>query len=676
MGRGRKPDGFFPIVAALSLFAILASGVSGGQKPSAQVKTKAAEAPLQHQVTVTLKLIQVFVTDAKGKSAFDLERSDFVLYDNGAPQTITDFEKHVLAAPAAEPAGVEAAPAPPPARDAAPLLSRKFIFFIDYGRNDLEGLGKSRKAAVEFLDTKVQKDDEVALFSFSTASGLTLHEYFTLDKEKVRAAIKKMRDAPGILESGMSEVSTDHEPMGMEVLDRQVLGRHGGHAGAGVRNLFAEVGEWAKALRSIPGQKNIVLFSRGFGGGVVRPGDAGNALFQTMARELASANAPVFSVNTTTGFAAKVAAGVFPEESLDYLSQTTGGKYLGGVDYPSRIAADIQDATSNYYVLGYTIPAVWDGKFHDVKVEVRRPGHKAYVQRGYFNPLPFNKLSPVEKHLHLLDLALAEKAASKRSLDIPLTAVAFSDEKNENTLLLSEIPVLSIREAVGDRTEFISLVLDQNKVIVDGNRFEIDWKSIRGEKVYQYAAVALAPGRYDCRVIIRNLDDGRAAVGSCSMEVAGPRAEGPTLFPPLFLVRGPEAQYLNVTTPAKGDPAAGVSISAIFPFPPKEYVPLVGPLERGQDLLGAVVRCVWKGNRSGEMELSAWLSPEGSGERTEVEMTIVNSASRDETDFYLMEFEVPGLLPGRYRLEIVAEDAATGLNLRTAGWFSVRPPGL
>ena len=676
MMRGRKGDGFFAVLAALSLFAILALGVSGRPEPSAQVKTKAVGASLQHQVTVTLKLVQVFVTDDKGKPALDLKRSDFVLYDNGAPQTITDFEKHVLAAPAAESAGVEAAPAPSPSREtSAPLLSRKFIFFIDYGRNDLEGLVKSRKAAVEFLDTKIQQDDEVALFSFSTASGLTLHEYFTSDKAKVRAAIKKMRDTPGILESGMSEVSTDHEAMGMELLSGQIFSGHGGHAGAGVRNLFAEVGEWAKALRNIPGQKNIVLFSRGFGGGVVRQGDAGNTLFQSMARALASANAPVFSVNTTTGFAAKVAAGVFPEESLDYLSQTTGGKYLGGVDYPSRIAADIQDATSNYYVLGYPIPAAWDGKFHDVKVEVRRPGHKAYVQRGYFNPLPFNKLSPVEKHLHLLDLALAEKASSKRSLDIPLTAVAFSDEKNENTLLLSEIPVLSIREAVGDRTDFISLVLDQNKVIVDGKRFEIDWKSVHGEYVYQYAAVALAPGQYDCRVILRNLEDGRAAVGSCSVEVAGPRAEGPTLFPPLFLVRGPEAQYLNVTTSAKGDPAAGVSISAIFPFPPKEYVPLVGPLERGQDLLGASVRCVWKGSRSGEMELSAWLSPEGSGERTPIEMTIIDSASRDETDFYLMEFEVPGLLPGRYRLEIVAEDAVTGLSLRTAGWFSVRPPG-
>lgn len=674
MERGRKGGEEFSARAAFILVSLIAAVAFGLGGLPAQVKTKAAEAPLQHQVTVTLKLIQVFVTDDKGKPAMDLEKADFLLYDNGAPQTITDFEKHVLAAPEAERAGVEAAPAPPAARQAAQLLNRKFIFFIDYGRNDLEGLVKSRKAAVEFLDTKVQQDDEVALFSFSTASGLTLHEYFTSDHGNVRAAIMKMRDAPGISESGMSDVSSDHESMGMEILDRQVFSRHGGHAGGIGRNLFAEVGEWAKALRTIPGQKNIIFFSRGFGSGV-RPGAPDNSFFQMMARELASANAPVFAVNTTTGVLGKIAAGVFPEASLEYLSRTTGGKYLGEVDYSRRIAAEIQDATSNYFVLGFTIAAAWDGKFHDVKVEVRRPGHKVYVQRGYFNPLPFNKLSPVEKHLHLLDLALEEKASSKRSLDIPLTAVAFSDEKNENTLLISEIPVSAIREAVGDRTEFISLVLDQNKVIVDGKRFEIDWKSMRGEKVYQYAAVALAPGQYDCRVIIRNLEDGRAAVGSCSVEVAGPRAEGPTLFPPLFLVRGPEAQYLNVTTPAKGDPAAGVSISAIFPFPPKEYVPLVGSLEQGQDLLGAAVRCVWKGNRSGEMELSAWLSPEGSDERTQVEMTIVNSASRDEADFYILEFELPGLLPGRYRLEIVAEDAATGLNLRTAGWFSVRPPG-
>ncbi|MBE3110484.1 MAG: VWA domain-containing protein, partial [Acidobacteria bacterium] len=299
------------------------------------------------------------------------------------------------------------------------------------------------------MDTKVQPGDEIALFSFSVVGGLRLHEYLTSAHDKLRTAIKKLRDTPGITPVSDESGLADHDPMGMEVLSNQIFGRHAGHAGPGARSLFAEVAEWAKALRAVPGQKNIILFSRGFGNGVVRPGDAGNTLFEAMAKALASANAPVFTVNTTTGVADKIKLGVFPEASLDALARTTGGKYYPDVNYYSRIAADIQDATSNYYVLGYTIPAAWDGKFHDVKVEVRRPGHKVYAQRGYFNPLPFDKLSPVEKHLHLLDLALAEKATSKRSLDIPLTVIAFSDEKNENTLLLSEIPVLSLREAVG-----------------------------------------------------------------------------------------------------------------------------------------------------------------------------------------------------------------------------------
>src|SRR5512137_1379923 len=125
------------------------------------------QAPLQHEVTVTLKLIQVFVTGPDGKPALDLSKSDFILADNGKPQTITDFESHILSLPAAAPAQVAPAPSPAPAptpAGPAPLLSRKFIFLIDYVDNGFEGVGKAKAAAREFLDTKVGPDDEVGLF--------------------------------------------------------------------------------------------------------------------------------------------------------------------------------------------------------------------------------------------------------------------------------------------------------------------------------------------------------------------------------------------------------------------------------------------------------------------------------------------------------------------------------
>ncbi len=50
----------------------------------------------QHEVTVTLKLIQVYVPDKGGKSAMDLELEDFELFDNGKKKELTEFEKYRL----------------------------------------------------------------------------------------------------------------------------------------------------------------------------------------------------------------------------------------------------------------------------------------------------------------------------------------------------------------------------------------------------------------------------------------------------------------------------------------------------------------------------------------------------------------------------------------------------
>ncbi len=645
MARGRRGGAHSRSLTALSaVFFLFAAG--------------AAQAPLQHEVTVTLKLIQVFVTGPDGKPALDLARSDFVLTDNGKPQTITDFESHVLAVPAAERAIAVAAPAPVPVpAGEAPLLNRKFIFLIDYVRNGFEGVQKAKAAALDFLETKVGPDDEVGLFTLSPMSGLTLHEYLTKDHAKVRTKIKKLHESVG----GGASVSSD-ELMGMELLNAQVMAGHGGHAGPSQRNIFVDIAEWAKALRAIPGQKNIILFTQGFGNAVVRPGRLNNVLFEAMARALASANAPVFTVDTTPqglpgrDIEDKLPSGTLAERSLDYLSKTTGGMYLGGVNYSARIAADIQDATANYYVLGYGVPAAWDGKYHEVKVEVRKPGYAVHAQRGYYNPVPFAKLSPIEKHLHLIEIALGEGGAAKGTTTFPLTAVQFAGAEGTNTLLLSEIPA-DVAASVGDRVELISLVLGPTSAIVDGKRVELARSDYSGG-IYEYSTVSLAPGRYECRSVIRNLDDGRAAVGACAIEVTAPPAGGPAVFPPLLLVRGEAGRYLNMASRGPAGGSGELSLAAIFPFPVKAYVPLVGALAPGRTELFAMWRCLWGGVRQaqGERELAARIAPEGSEDWEPIEMTLISSASRDAADFYLLGFELPVLAPGRYRLEIVAED--------------------
>jgi VWFA-related protein len=662
--------------AAFAVLVLFAAAGAGRPEAFAQVKAKAPAASLQHEVTVTLKLIQVFVTDAAGKPALDLERSDFVLTDNGQIQTITDFEKHVLAVPAAGRAAAAPAPAPAPSAKAeaeAPLLSRKFIFLIDYVQNGFEGVNKAKAAAREFLDSKVGPEDEVGLFTLSTLSGLTLHQYLTKDHGKVRSALKKLRDLPG----GRGDNLPVGDLIGMELMNADVFAAHGGHAGPGRRSLFVDIAEWAKTLRAIPGQKNIILFTQGYGNDVVRPGRLNNVLFEAMARALASANAPVFTVDTTPQVApmgagdVKLVSGTLAERSLDYLAKTTGGMYMGHVNFSARIATDIQDATANYYVLGYSIPAAWDGKYHDVKVEVRRPGYVVHAQRGYFNPIPFAKLSPIEKHIHLIEVALGD-ASAKQTPTFPLAAFLFPESGGTNTLLLSEVPG-ALREAIGDHTEFISLVINASGAIVNGKRAETEGIGLRTGTFNQYETAALAPGRYECRAVLRNLDDGRAAVGSCAVEVPALAPDGPRMFSPLLLVHGAGAQYLNLASPPQGGDAGGFSISSIFPFPANEYVPLVGALEPGATSLHAELICVWKDQRAGEKDLSASLRPEGSEEDIPLATDLVSAFSRDDRDFYLLEFELPPLAPGRYQLEILAEDTTTGATIRTAAWLSIRP---
>ncbi|MHA1933431.1 MAG: VWA domain-containing protein, partial [Promethearchaeota archaeon] len=321
-------------------------------------------------------MVRVYITDKKGNPVTDLEKSDFILYDNGKLKTVTDFEKHFLIKPEKKVEEEIAKTELPPAEDVASKMSRKFFLLLDIDRNSSAGISKSKKAALHFIDTQLQPTDEVGVFSYSFIRFLVLHQYLTSDHEKARVAIKKIKEVPGegggggviVARGGGSGTTPFTQPsfQMMDDVDRT--------------NVFIKtIKELAKALRHIQGYKNIILFSRGIGSGLLfSPNQVLRENFEDMSKEFATSNSPVHTVST-----ALKSSG---ESSLKMLSELSGGKYFPNVDYYEQIADQIQDVTSNYYVLGYYIDEKWDGKFHKIKVEVKRKGCKVYVQGGFFNP--------------------------------------------------------------------------------------------------------------------------------------------------------------------------------------------------------------------------------------------------------------------------------------------------
>jgi VWFA-related protein len=666
----------FPILVAEMLFPTFfsESPAIAFQEPP---RIEQAMKPLQYEVSVILKLIQVFVADPDGNPAADLEKDDFVLYDNGKLQKITAFEKHFVQMPetiAARPAVSKAAPRPAPA---APLMKRKYILLFDNDSNDLEGINKSRKSALEFLVHNVQPGDEVALFSCSPTSGLIVHEYFTSDHGKIREAIYIIRSVPGqsmgglVVESfSVHELANPEHPTldGLYSLFKDF--DSGGNRRAYIRRDFIiRLTELAKALRQVDGQKNIILFSKAFRHIMDNPSDPDARRFKEMAKELASANCPVFVVNTAGGMEKALSANA----GLNYLSNITGGRYYDDINYYSENARGIQNVTSNYYVLGYSIGASWDGKFHNIRVEVARKGYKTFGQKGYFNPAPFNKLTAMEKSLHLIDVALGEDPYFGQPISFPLTALPFSDKTGTNTLLMSLIPVKTMREDVGKKTEVISLVLASDKSIVAGRRAEVDWTALSAETLCQYSVAALAPGRYEARVVVRNLETGKSAVGACAAEVPESSDAALKLFPPLFIGPYRSTQYVNFSGDATNKGGQAFSLSQAFLFPTQQYSPRQGELEEERESFRAVLRCERTGDAAQNFQVRARLESAGGEQATPLKVSLIDSAKRDEILFLILEFRAPaGLAAGSYILRILAENPLTNTVAETTSNLFVK----
>jgi len=171
-----------PLAASLLFFS----------RDRAQSQAQKEQSQLKHEVKVTLKLVQVYVTDKKGNPVLDLTKDDFHVFDGGQKQALTEFERHVLMLSASKKAAaprvteIEA----PPSRE---LMPRKFFLFFDFAFNNAIGIEKSRKAALHFIDTQLQPQDEVGILSYSAMKSLKLHEYLTTDHQKVREVARKFR---------------------------------------------------------------------------------------------------------------------------------------------------------------------------------------------------------------------------------------------------------------------------------------------------------------------------------------------------------------------------------------------------------------------------------------------------------------------------------------------------
>ena len=673
------------------------------------------EKPLQHQVGVTFKLVQVYVTSKGGQPVTDLSAADFEVLDNGRSFPVAHFEKHFL--------DVEGTPADPAAVSG---MGRKFFLVFDFAFMDAKAMFRAKSAALQFLDGEIRPADEIGLVTYSVAQGLVLHEYLTTEHARVRAIVDGFGARPRagraenltqyIYSSDLAALPNpkeaqaqvpDAENQFYEGQARLQAGQSIGTAGRQnyvdqARHFMISLSHLAKALRYIPGFKNVVLFS----GGIARQylyGKRGGAVMgewttpeqlaaqlnnydaaqadsglrddhSEMIKEFKASNCPVYSVDVSRlrkegdvlAQQGVSGAGIREFEGADSLRQFaggTGGKFYANTMEDGRIVDDIESSTAAYYVLGYSVDETWDGKFHKIKVKVNRKGVDVNTQGGYFSSKPLKDYTRFEKLLHVVDLALSESPQAQVPYDIPVAGLPLMVKGWPQLLVFGRASRTVHTDVLGKKAEAYVLLMDEKGDVAYIKRFHLAVPATGKETLFPSFLLPVKPGRYICRLVVRNMDTGRGARGLAPLVVPQPVNAVLSLDPPLLLA--PETNSLDLTASAEG------SIAGLFGYDPDAFAPLIGDIAAGTAKLYAALR-VPGGTAAAGLTVTASLLDAATSARSEVPVSILKPGADGTTKLLLLELSTGELSPGRYTLEFAAKEPGTGESAGTSIEFVVK----
>ena len=251
----------------MSLVALVRRDATGQQpqqrptteppKPATAQPQNPPEAESQDVVKITTNLVQVDAVVTKdGKQITDLKGEDFQLFEDGKPQTITEFS-YISNVPTA-PANVAATP---PAKDktAAPVIPpavrphdvrRTIALVIDDLGMSVQSISLARSQARKLINEQLQPNDLVAIIHTSGEVGAL--QQFTTDRRVLYNAIDRLRWYP-CSRAGVHVFA----PVGSPTVPWELPCG----SSQNIKQTLQALRFIVEGMRDLPGRKSLVLLS-------------------------------------------------------------------------------------------------------------------------------------------------------------------------------------------------------------------------------------------------------------------------------------------------------------------------------------------------------------------------------------------------------------------------------
>jgi VWFA-related protein len=326
-----------------------------------------AEQPV-FRAKVNLVRVDVSVTGRNGDAIENLEPADFLVKEDGVPQTVdtVQFVKLTGAPPSDLKESIDIRSAEHAAVEAAREDVRLFVLFLDDYHVDkapqiMIPLRRTLRAFVE----KLGPYDLVAVMDPLTP--LT-HIEFTRNHNELLERVQKFEGRRGELFPVKSAAEE------MQQTQRNVWELRAGVTLDAVNAIATRLG----GLRE--GRKSILFVSQG------PPVSLRSVNWPRMEEVVESANRGNVTIHTldprplgSSEFGGNMVLRRFSDE--------TGGRAIHNTNDHAEYLDEVIADASAYYLVGYTpTREIADGKFHKIDVEVKRRGLRVVSRRGYWAP--------------------------------------------------------------------------------------------------------------------------------------------------------------------------------------------------------------------------------------------------------------------------------------------------
>ncbi len=541
----------------------------------------AAAAQVKESIEVHLVEVPVTVVDRSGHAVRGLTEANFEVLDHGTPRVISSFDAIDFAA---EGLSKKLSPLNPSAR-------RSFLLLFDLSFSSPAGLTKAQGAARKFIARGLQKRDLAAVGTVDINRGFRLVTAFTTDRTLLAAAVASPRN---FVSSDPLQIAGNQN---LDVASSKGLTQEGtgqGNSRSVGDELSADVARgdrrlndvynrsrierqvqllarMARSLRRLPGRKHVIFLSEGFDPRLVQGRDP-RVNPEAVDEEQQIASGQIWRVDTDARFGNSTSMAIVSEmgrafreadvvlhgvdiqgvrvqndlagskvnsnDALYLLSRPTGGEVFKN---SNDINSDLETMLRHQevvYVLGFTVPAANNGRYHDLSIKLSGvPGGRAFHRAGYFDD---GAQTALERSLTNAEIVLN---------DIPQTGVRIATltaafpAANHRGLVPVVVDISGADLLRPQATQALSLDLyvyafDGEGIVRDRifQHITLDTIVLRDKLlrtgVKYYATLSLPAGKYAIKTLVR-LSDDRKGYARSDVEVTS--GDEVSLLPPLFI---------------------------------------------------------------------------------------------------------------------------------------------